>query len=54
MSVQVSFKIADVAKIAKIDKEMAILKLPLQKNRQKPAKKGQWIPYYYQKWGNFY
>ena len=39
MSVQVSFKIADVAKIAKINKEMAILKLVLQKNRQKPAKK---------------
>ena len=39
MSVQVSFKMADVAKIAKINKEMAILKLVLQKNRQKPAKK---------------
>ena len=38
MSVQVSFKMADVAKKAKISKEMAILKLVLQKNRQKPAK----------------
>ena len=35
MSVQVSFKMADVAKIAKINKEMAILKLVLQKNRQR-------------------
>ena len=40
MSVQVCFKIAEVPKVAKINKEMAILKLPFQKNRQKPAKKG--------------
>ena len=39
MSVQVSFKIAEVPKIANINKEMAILKLALQKNWQKPAKK---------------
>ena len=38
MSVQVSFKFVEVPKLAKINKEIAILKLPLQKNRQKPAK----------------
>ena len=40
LSVQVCFKIVEVPKVAKINKEMVILKLPLQKNRQKTAKKG--------------
>ena len=53
MSVQVSFELKESPKLVKNNRDLAYLKLWLQENRQKPAKKGNGYHIIIKNWATF-